>query len=248
MSSKNPSRERLDKILVERNLFNSREKAQREIMAGSIFVNNERIDKPGTLISITSIIEVKTHTIPYVSRAGLKLEKALKEFQIEVKDKIALDIGASTGGFTDCLLKHGCSQVYTIDVGYGQLAWEIKNNPKVISKERINARYLKPEDFHIKFDIIVIDVSFISLTKILLPAKSLMKPEGKIIALIKPQFEAGKEKVGKGGIIIDPVVHKEVIDNVMKFASSSGLASHGVIESPITGMEGNKEFLILLSL
>ncbi|MBI4652191.1 TlyA family RNA methyltransferase [Candidatus Desantisbacteria bacterium] len=246
LSNKKPSRERLDKILVEKGFFISREKAQREIMAGTIFVDERCLDKPGTLISISSKIEIKHKTLPYVSRGGIKLEKALREFKIDATDKIILDIGASTGGFTDCLLKHNAGKIYAIDVGYGQIAWELQNNPKVIIKEKINARYLKPEDFPVLFNIIVIDVSFISLTKILIPAKNLLSGNGQIIALIKPQFEAGKNKVGKGGIISDSATHLEVIENIKQFSISSGLTPGGLIESPITGMDGNKEFFILL--
>ncbi len=248
LKDKKESKERLDKILFEKNFFTSREKARREIMAGNVFVEGKRIDKPGTAIFNESKIEIKNKSIPYVSRGGLKLEKALEEFNIDVRDKIALDIGASTGGFTDCLLKHNCSLVYAVDVGYGQIAWELKNNPKVKVIDRVNARYLKADDFSVKFDIIVIDVSFISLTKILPSVVNLLSPKGEIIALIKPQFEAGREKVGKGGIVRDLKVHEEVIERIKEFSSLIKLTPKKVIESPILGMDGNKEFFMLLEL
>lgn len=213
-------------------------------MSGAVFVNGIRVDKAGAIISEDSSIEVKDSPSQYVSRGGTKLEAALKGFRIEVNNKIALDIGASTGGFTDCLLQHGARIVYAVDVGYGQLDWKLRKDPKVVVMERINARYLKPEDINELVDIATIDVSFISLTKITPTTLGLLKPGGTLIALIKPQFEVGKGEVGKGGIVKDENKHKVVIDKITVFLGELGFQILGVIPSPILGADGNKEFLV----
>lgn len=240
-------KERLDVLLVERGLFESREKAKRAIMAGLVFSNETRLDKPGEKVNTDIPIQIKGNVLPYVSRGGLKLEKALDYFQISVADKIMLDIGASTGGFTDCALQNGAKLVYAIDVGYNQLAWKLRNDDRVIVMERTNFRYCKPEDLqHGTPNFATIDVSFISLTKILPVLKTLLAPNSDCIALIKPQFEAGKEEVGKKGIIRDARVHEKVIDSIKNFSLDEGFDVLGITHSPITGAEGNIEFLIHL--
>ncbi len=213
-------------------------------MSGAVFVNGIRVDKSGAIVSEDSSIEVKDSPSRYVSRGGTKLEAALRGFRIEVNNKIALDIGASTGGFTDCLLQHGARIVYAVDVGYGQLDWKLRQDPKVVVMERINARYLKPEDINELVDIAMIDVSFISLTKITPATLGLLKPGGTLIVLIKPQFEVGKGEVGKGGIVKDENKHKVVIDKITVFLGELGFKILGVIPSPILGADGNKEFLV----
>lgn len=237
-------KERLDKLILNRGLFDSREKARAYIMSGSIYVDGMRVDKPGQLVSTGSMIELRAMPSAFVSRGGLKLEKALNSFGIDVSDRVAIDIGASTGGFTDCLLKKGAKKVYAVDVGYGQLAWELRNSSKVVCMERTNARYLKPGQFSDIIDIIAVDVSFISLKLIIPPAKEILKPEGDIICLIKPQFEAGRDKVGKKGVVKDPAVHEEVISDITKFTLEIGLNVCGIDYSPIKGPEGNIEYLI----
>ncbi|SKA82042.1 23S rRNA (cytidine1920-2'-O)/16S rRNA (cytidine1409-2'-O)-methyltransferase [Caloramator quimbayensis] len=239
-------KERIDQLLVKRGFFDSREKAQKNIMAGLVFVNNKRIDKPGEKVPIQSNIEVKGEAIPYVSRGGLKLEKAINEFSIDLKDKTAMDVGASTGGFTDCMLKNGAKLVYAVDVGYGQLAWELRTNPKVVCMERTNIRYVKPENIDTKIDFASIDVSFISLKLVLPVVKQLLNPLGEIVCLIKPQFEAGREKVGKKGVVRDAAVHKEVISKILDFAMDIGFKIKGLTFSPIKGPEGNIEYLAYL--
>lgn len=213
-------------------------------MAGVVYVDGQKTDKPGTLIHTDADISVKDDRRKYVSRGGFKLEAALDHFNIDVKDHTALDIGASTGGFTDCLLQYGARKVYALDVGYGQLDWSLRNNPRVIVKERINCRYLKPEDTGEEVDIVVIDVSFISLTKILEPAARILKEDGMLVALIKPQFEVGKGKVGKGGIVTDSRKHSEVIQKICSELTRLNFDVEGVIESPVTGADGNREFLV----
>jgi 23S rRNA (cytidine1920-2'-O)/16S rRNA (cytidine1409-2'-O)-methyltransferase len=238
-------KERIDILLVEQGFFESREKAKASIMAGLVFADEERIEKPGTKLSREARLNVKGALHPYVSRGGLKLEKALRYFSLQVKDAIMLDIGASTGGFTDCALQHGAAQVVAIDVGYNQLDWSLRSDPRVHVMERTNFRYMQPSDLPIgiKPNLATIDVSFISLKLILPPLKALLAPEAVIVALIKPQFEAGREKVGKSGVIRDGAVHREVLHTVLGFAAEQGFVLQGLTFSPITGGEGNIEFL-----
>jgi len=234
------TRKRLDIILVERDLVNSRQQAQRLIMAGQVMVDSRVVDKPGTRVSQEADITLQA-TLPYVSRGGLKLEAALDRFALKVTGVIAADVGASTGGFTDCLLQRGASQVYAIDVGYGQLAWRLRNNPRVIVMERVNVRYLKglPEPV----DLATVDVSFISLELVLPAVIGFLKPHGDIVALIKPQFEAGRKQVGKGGVVKDPEVHRAVLCKVLLWADKHGLRVRGLMASPLKGPAGNVEFL-----
>lgn len=241
------TKERVDVILVQRGLFESRERAQRAIMAGLIYSDNQRIEKPGTKVTLDIPIEVKGDPIPYVGRGGLKLEKALQIFNIDVRDKVMLDIGASTGGFTDCALQNGAKLVYALDVGYNQLAWKLRNDARVIVMERTNFRYSQPEDFNQGLpEFATIDVSFISL-KLMLPVlKKLLIAGSFVVVLIKPQFEAGKDEVGKKGIVRDKKVHTAVLDNIITFAKNEGYDIDGLSYSPITGGEGNIEFLALL--
>jgi 23S rRNA (cytidine1920-2'-O)/16S rRNA (cytidine1409-2'-O)-methyltransferase len=238
-------RQRIDKLLVEQGLADSRTKAQALVMSGVVLVNEQRINKPSQEFLPTEIIRIKGQVdeIKYVSRGGLKLEKALQEFQICPSGYVCLDVGASTGGFTDCLLQNGARKVVTVDVGTNQLVWKLRNDERIEVHEKINARYLKPEDFSEHFDLIVMDVSFISATKILPALKDLLMEDGKIIILIKPQFEVGKGDVGKGGIVRDESKHAEVIEKINSFAVEIGLKNLGVIDSPILGADGNKEFL-----
>lgn len=238
-------RERIDKLLVEFGLAESRTKAQALVMAGVVLVNEQRVEKASQEFFSTENIRLKgkTDETKYVGRGGLKLEKALREFQICPSEYVCLDVGASTGGFTDCLLQNGAKKVVTVDVGTNQLVWKLRNDERVEVRENVNARYLKPEDFSEKFDLIVMDVSFISVTKILPALKILLAENGKIIVLIKPQFEVGKGEVGKGGIVKDEAKHAEVIEKVNSFGESIGLKNLGLIDSPILGADGNKEFL-----
>lgn len=240
-------KERIDKILVEQGFAESRTKAQALVMAGVVLVNEKRIEKPSQEFLPTETIRLKgkTDEIKYVGRGGLKLEKALQEFHIHPSEYVCLDVGASTGGFTDCLLQHGAKKVVAVDVGTNQLVWKLRNDARVEARENVNARYLKPEDFDEKFDLIVMDVSFISVTKILSALKGLLNDKGKIIILIKPQFEVGRGEVGKGGIVKDAGKHAQVIKKVNTFASEIGLENKGLIDSPILGADGNKEFLAL---
>ncbi|MDQ0337719.1 23S rRNA (cytidine1920-2'-O)/16S rRNA (cytidine1409-2'-O)-methyltransferase [Caldalkalibacillus uzonensis] len=243
----NTPKERVDTLLVQKGYFDSREKAKRAIMAGLVFSQSEKIDKPGIKIPVDTLLTVKGSPVPYVSRGGLKLEKAIQSFQLNLQDKIVLDIGASTGGFTDCALKHGAKLVYAVDVGYGQLDWSLRNNDRVIVMERTNFRYSKPEDFpYGQPDLATIDVSFISLGLILPVLYDILKPHGMAVVLIKPQFEAGKEKVGKKGLVKDPLVHEEVLNKVLHQALDLGFLIKGLDYSPITGGEGNIEFLAAL--
>lgn len=236
-------KERLDIILVEKGLFDTREKAKTNIMAGLVFVDNLRVDKCGEKINRDAFIEVKGEAIPYVSRGGLKLEKAINNFNLNLSGKVSMDVGASTGGFTDCMLKNGAIKVFAIDVGYGQFAWKLRTDERVVCMERTNIRYVKKEDIGFEIDFSSIDVSFISLKLVLPVVKSLLKSNGEIIALIKPQFEAGREKVGKKGVVRDPLVHKEVITTIINFATKIGLLLKGLTFSPIKGPEGNIEYL-----
>jgi len=240
-------KERLDVLLVNRGLFDSREKAKSSIMAGVVFVNDNREDKPGVKVDIDSVIEIKENIHPYVSRGGLKLEKAIRGFGIDLSGKVAVDIGASTGGFTDCMLKNGASKVFAIDVGYGQLAWELRNDERVVCMERTNIRYVEPEHLGTLVDFSSIDVSFISLKKVIPVAVKLTKENGEILCLIKPQFEAGRDKVGKHGVVRDKKVHEDVIKDIIAFCLDIGLRIKGLDYSPIKGPEGNIEYLVYLS-
>lgn len=240
-------KERIDVLLVQQGFYDSRQQAQRAIMAGLVLVDLERIDKPGTKVSIDKTITVKGRVHPYVSRGGLKLEEALRVFPTSVEDQVILDIGASTGGFTDCALQNGAKQVYAIDVGYGQLAWKLREDPRVIVMERTNFRYLEKE--HLVGEpptFATIDVSFISLTHILPTLGKLLPVGGQTIALVKPQFEAGKEQVGKKGIVKDPRTHEQVLIHFVYTANSNRFSVKGLSPSPITGGEGNIEFISFL--
>ena len=242
-------KKRLDVLLVERGLSENRTKAQAVIMSGLVDVNGQRADKPGVSYEETVDIQIRGAACPYVSRGGLKLEKALRDFGVHPADYVCSDSGASTGGFTDCLLQQGAKKVFAIDVGYGQLDWKIRNDPRVVVMERTNIRYVTPEDLGEPLDLSVIDVSFISL-KIVLPAiKNLLKPgQGQVLCLIKPQFEAGRDKVGKKGVVREPETHKEVLDNFVALAGELGFTILGLTFSPVKGPEGNIEFLGHLTL
>jgi len=240
-------KKRLDILLTEKGLAPSREKAKAIIMSGNVYIAGQKADKAGETFFEDVEIEVRGNENAYVSRGGLKLEKALDFFGADVKDKIAIDVGASTGGFSDCLLRRGVKKLYSVDVGYGQLAWEIRNNPKVVCMERTNIRYVTHEQVPDIIELAVIDVSFISLKLVLPAVRALMGDCGKVYCLIKPQFEAGREKVGKKGVVRDPEVHAEVIENFIENAKAAGFTVCGVTFSPITGPEGNIEFLGNLS-
>lgn len=241
------NKERLDVLLVEKGLFETREKAKRAIMAGLVYGNEERLDKPGEKVKIDISLSVKGNVLPYVSRGGLKLEKALKVFDVSVTDKVLIDIGASTGGFTDCALQNGAKKSYALDVGYNQLAWKLRQDERVVVMERTNFRYVTPADLSGEMpNFAVIDVSFISLTLILPVLKTLLVPDSDIIALIKPQFEAGREQVGKKGIVRDEKVHLQVIDKIIDFSITQGYTAANLSFSPITGGDGNIEFLLHL--
>lgn len=241
-------KERLDVLLVSLGLAESRAKAQATIMAGEVYVNGQKADKSGMEVDITANIEVRGSACPYVSRGGLKLEKALRNFGVDPTGYVCSDSGASTGGFTDCLLQQGASKVFAIDVGYGQLAWKIRNDPRVVVMERTNIRYVTPEDLGEPLDLSVIDVSFISLGLVLPVVKTLLKPTGQVLCLIKPQFEAGKDKVGKKGVVRDPAVHEEVLQNFISLAKSLDFTIRNLTFSPVKGPEGNIEFLAHLSM
>ena len=239
-------KERLDVLLVRRGLAESREKAKAVIMAGCGYVNDQKEDKAGAMFDETKIsnLEVRGNTLPYVSRGGLKLAKAMKQFDISLEGKVCMDIGASTGGFTDCMLQNGAVKVYSVDVGHGQLAWKLRNDERVVCMEKTNFRYMVREDIQDDLDFASVDVSFISLTKILGPAYNLLKTDAQMVCLIKPQFEAGKEKVGKKGVVREPSVHREVIEMVMDYAVSIGFEILHLDFSPIRGPEGNIEYLL----
>jgi 23S rRNA (cytidine1920-2'-O)/16S rRNA (cytidine1409-2'-O)-methyltransferase len=238
-------KQRIDILLVEQGFYESREKAKAAIMAGLVFVDGERLEKAGTKLDAKSEITVKGAPHPYVSRGGLKLEKALREFAIDLTGAVMIDIGASTGGFTDCALRAGASFVYAVDVGYNQLAWSIRNDPRVRVMERTNFRHLTAESLDgPPPQFASIDVSFISLRLILPPLLQILAPDGDVVALIKPQFEAGREQVGKSGVVRDPAVHKQVLTTVLEFAENNGYRMHGLTFSPIRGGEGNIEFLV----
>lgn len=239
-------RERLDLLLVQRELVSSREEGRRRILAAEVLVNEQPLTKAGALVDYTAEVRLRSASA-YVSRGGLKLEKALGLFQIDVQDKVALDVGASTGGFTHCLLSHGAARVYSVDCGYGQLDWKLRNDPRVVVLERRNIRYLEASDLPSLADFATIDVSFISLRLVLPKVKTLVSRGGEIIALIKPQFEVGKGKVGKGGIVRSDAEHLRVIDEIEQTATGLGFTTRNITESPLLGAKGNKEFLIHLT-
>lgn len=236
---------RADKLLVDSGLVGSRERARALIMAGEVIIGDHKAEKPGQLVESTLAVRIR-EDIPFVSRGGLKLQKALEYFAIDVSGLTILDVGASTGGFTDCLLQHGAARVYAVDVGYGQLAWKLRQDPRVLSLEKTNIRYLEAEKLPTMADMAVIDASFISLDKVLPNTLRLVRPSGTIVALIKPQFEVGRGEVGKGGVVRDPEQHASVIESVCSLAKELLLEVVGVVESPITGPKGNREFLVYL--
>ena len=239
-------KERLDTLLVQRGFFESRSRAQAAIMAGQVLVNEQKIDKTGTQVAPDAVIRLLGGDLKYVSRGGLKLEKAVGCFNLDLTGKIAADIGASTGGFTDCALQNGAARVYAIDVGYGQLAWKLRSDERVVNMERTNVRYLEADSLPEKVDVATIDVAFISLDKVLPAVKKIIADDGIVIALIKPQFEAGKENVGKKGVVRDPQVHLTVINNVIATAGELGFKIAGLDYSPVKGPEGNIEYLLYL--
>ena len=241
-------KERIDKLLLERGLVKSRQQAQALILQGAVLVDEERIDKPGTRVSCSATIRLKHSPLPYVSRAGLKLESALDAFVPSVEAFVCLDIGASTGGFTDCLLQRGASKVFAVDVGHNQLDWKLRVDPRVVCLEGLNARYLKFEQIGVQVDLITLDLSFISLTLVLPVLYPFLKPDSRIICLVKPQFEVGREQVEKGGLVTDPQKHEQVIEKISRAADVAGYRVLGVIDSPILGAEGNKEFLMGLQI
>ncbi|AGC46379.1 hemolysin A [Myxococcus stipitatus DSM 14675] len=240
-----PRKERVDVLVVERGLAESRTKAQALILAGQVVVNDQRVDKPGSLIPVEAELRLKGEVLPYVSRGGLKLKAAIDRFGLDVQGKIGADIGASTGGFTDCLLQHGVVRVHAIDVGYGQLHEKLRKDPRVRSRERVNARYLTGEDLPEKVGVVVIDVSFISLTQVLPSVLTFLEPGGLLAALVKPQFEVGPDRVGKGGVVKDPVARQDAIDTVTAFVREQGLTVRGVMDSPVPGPAGNVEALLV---
>lgn len=240
------SKERLDVLLVNRGLASSREKAKAIIMSGNVYVDGQKEDKAGQSFPETVSIEVRGTTLKYVSRGGLKLEKAMENFDVTIDGKICMDVGSSTGGFTDCMLQNGAVKVYAVDVGHGQLDWKLRNDPRVVCMEKTNIRYVTPDDVSDKIDFSSIDVSFISLTKVLLPVKNLLTDSGQIVCLIKPQFEAGREKVGKHGVVRDKDVHVEVINKVIEYAVSINFEILNLEFSPVKGPEGNIEYLLHL--
>ncbi|HJV35342.1 TlyA family RNA methyltransferase [Geomonas sp.] len=240
------AKERLDKLVLDRGLAPSRERAKALIMAGQVVVDDHLADKAGLMVEVTAEIRLKGEPLPYVSRGGLKLAKGLDEFGLDVTGLCAVDVGASTGGFTDCLLQRGARRVIAVDVGYGQLAWKLREDPRVLNLEKTNIRYLEPEGLPEVPDLAVIDASFISLDKVLPPTLRLIKDDGTVVALIKPQFEVGRGQVGKGGVVRDEKKHQEVVASVTALSESLGLLVLGVCESPILGPKGNKEFLIHL--
>jgi 23S rRNA (cytidine1920-2'-O)/16S rRNA (cytidine1409-2'-O)-methyltransferase len=239
-------KERLDKLLVERGIVQSRERARALIMAGKVTAEGKILDKPGVQIDVESCLKLRGGESPYVSRGGEKLEGALEAFQIDPHGMVVMDVGASTGGFTDCVLQKGAQKVYAVDVGYGQLAWKLQMDPRVVNLERTNIRYLQREEIQNEMDLILIDTSFISIEKFLPFLLRFLKQGGMILSLIKPQFEVGKGEVGKGGVVRDAALHQKVIDRISTFSRALGLKVLGVIESPLIGPKGNKEFFIYL--
>ncbi|MFL0251556.1 TlyA family RNA methyltransferase [Clostridium neuense] len=241
------NKERLDVLLVKKGMFESREKARASIMAGEIYVDNIRVDKCGEKIKCDASIEFKGEKMPYVSRGGYKLERAMKSFGIKLSNKVCFDIGASTGGFTDCMLQNGAAKVFAIDVGYGQFAWKLRTDPRVVCMERTNVRYVTNDQIGEYGNFASIDVSFISLKKVIPTVANLLYEDGEVVALIKPQFEAGREKVGKKGVVKDPNTHVEVISEIVKFIKENGFEILGLDNSPIKGPEGNIEYLVYFS-
>ena len=239
-----PRKERIDVLVVERGLAESRAKAQALILAGQVVVGEQRVDKPGTQVSVDAELRLKGEVLPYVSRGGLKLKAAIDRFKLEVRGRVCADIGASTGGFTDCLLQEGAASVHAIDVGYGQLHEKLRTDPRVRSRERVNARYLTAEDLPEQVGAAVIDVSFISLTQVLPAVLPFLEPGGLLVALVKPQFEVGRERIGKGGVVRDTAARQEAIDAVVAFAREQGLTVQGVMDSPVPGPAGNVEALL----
>jgi len=239
-------KERCDKLLVERGMVQSRERARALIMEGRVTVDGETVEKPGTLVKVEATLQIQGDDLPYVSRGGLKVEAALKAFKVDPEGKVVIDVGASTGGFTDCVLQKGAKKVYAIDVGYGQLAWKLQKDPRVINLERENIRYLKREEVSEEADLILVDTSFISIEKFLPHLVAFLKEGGDLLCLIKPQFEVGKGEVGKGGVVRDSKLHQKVVDQISHFSLGLGLDVGGVIESPLLGPKGNKEFFIHL--
>ena len=239
-------RERLDKHLVDKGLVQSRERAKTIVMAGMVMVGDRVIDKAGSLVDPNSHIRVKGSDHPYVSRGGLKLEEALRGFRVNPKGKVTMDVGASTGGFTDCLLQKGAKRVFAVDVGYGQLAWKLRNDPRVVNLERKNIRYLKAQEVGQKVDLVVIDTSFISVVKFLRNILRMMRDGGEIVGLLKPQFEVGRGEIGKGGVVRERPKHLQVLDRISHFSGSIGLKVRGTMESPLLGAKGNREFFIHL--
>ena len=239
-------KERLDVLLVKKGLATSREKAKAIIMSGIVYVDGDKEDKAGSTFSEEAVIEVRGKTLKYVSRGGLKLEKAMNEFDIDLTGMVCMDVGSSTGGFTDCMLQNGAVKVYSVDVGHGQLDWKLRNDDRVVVMEKTNIRYVSNDDIDDMLDFASIDVSFISLTKVLMPLKALLKEDAKVCALIKPQFEAGREKVGKKGVVRDPKVHEEVILMIANYVHANGFSILGLEYSPIKGPEGNIEYLIYI--
>ena len=240
------TKERLDVALVARGLAETRAKAQASIMSGIVYVNGQKVDKAGTPVAADAALEVRGHTLRYVSRGGLKLEKAMAEFPITLTDCICADIGASTGGFTDCMLQNGAVKVYAVDVGYGQLAWSLRTDARVVNMERTNIRYVTPEDLAEPIEFFSVDVSFISLHHIFPVAQRITTPDAMGVCLVKPQFEAGREKVGKNGVVRDPAVHREVLHNAMSYAAENGFVVRGLDYSPVKGPEGNIEYLMFV--
>lgn len=240
-------KERLDVLLVAGGFAQSREKAKAIIMSGIVYVDGEKEDKAGATFPENVKIEVRGNTLKYVSRGGLKLEKAMQTFDLALHDMVCMDVGASTGGFTDCMLQNGAVKVYSVDVGHGQLDWKLRNDERVVCMEKTNIRYVTPEDIDDKVDFVSIDVSFISLTKVLLPVRELMTEKGEIVCLIKPQFEAGREKVGKKGVVRDRLVHEEVIQMVLDYVATIDLYPLNLTFSPVKGPEGNIEYLLYLT-
>jgi len=239
-------KERIDKLLMEKGIVQSRERARSFIMAGKVMVEGRTVDKPGTKVEVEAQLQVRGKDQPYVSRGGLKLEGALNVFGMDTQGVVVMDVGASTGGFTDCVLQKGAKKVYAVDVGYGKLAWKLQKDPRVINLERRNIRYLKKEEIPEEVDLILIDTSFISIEKFLPHLLKFLKRGGILVSLIKPQFEVGKGEVGKGGVVRDSALHQKVIDRISEFSRNLGLSILGVVESPLLGPKGNKEFFICL--
>ncbi len=239
-------KERLDVLLVKRGLAVSREKAKAVIMAGNVYVDNQKEDKAGTMFQETVNIEIRGNTLKYVSRGGLKLEKAMSHFGVALENKVCMDVGSSTGGFTDCMLQNGAVKVYAVDVGYGQLAWSLRTDARVVNMERTNIRYVTPEDLAEPIEFFSVDVSFISLHHIFPVAQRITTPDAMGVCLVKPQFEAGREKVGKNGVVRDPAVHREVLHNAMSYAAENGFVVRGLDYSPVKGPEGNIEYLMFV--